>query len=187
MQQEPIVAPPVSETAIPEPEVEIEAPAKHDLTSRVEESPAVFESEPETSQVVEVTPAAIDHSLLAESASHDDESTVNQPEATEVQSELEPRVSEAEHMFSPVEDKTDVNECESVPILAAAEQLPEVASQEISQPQSTAVPVTEDVLDNRENQVEIVTSSTKLEGLDTTENIEADDFVVKEVDLTCFS
>ena len=184
------MAPPVSEVVIPEPEVELEAPAKHDLTSTAEESPAVFTSEPETSHAVEVAPATIDHSLLAESGIPDDENAVNQPEAMELQSELEPRATEAEHMFSPVEDKTDVADdktIDSAPILAAAEQLPEVASQEIFQPQSTALPVTEDVLDNREDQVEVITSSTKLEGLGTAENIEAEDFVVREVDSTCFS
>jgi hypothetical protein len=59
------VAPLVSEVAIPEPEIEIEAPPKHDLTSTAEESLAVSTSEPET-------PAAIDHILLAESGSSDD-------------------------------------------------------------------------------------------------------------------
>ena len=120
----------------------------------------------------------------------DDRDAVNQPETKELQSELELKATEAEHMFSPVEDKTDVADDKTIysaPILAAAEQLPEVASQEIFQPQSTAVPVTEGVLDSRENQVEVITSSTKLEGLGTAENIEAEDFVVREVDLTCFS
>lgn len=184
------MAPFVSEVAIPEPEVEIEAPTKQDLTSTAEESPAVFTSEPETSYAIEGTPAAIDHSLLAESGSPDDENAINQPETMELQSELEPRANEAEHMFSPVEDTTDVADgktSDSAPILAAAQQLPEVASQEIFQPQSTAVLVTEDVLDNRERQVEIITSSTELEGFDTAENIEAKDVVVKEVDLKCLS
>jgi hypothetical protein len=47
--------------------------------------------------------------------------------------------------------------------------------------------VTEDDQDNRENPVEIVTTSTELEGHGTAENIEAKDYVVKEVDLTYFS
>jgi hypothetical protein len=179
VQQIPVVAPLVSEVAISEPEFEIEAPAEHDLTS-TEESLA---PEPETSYPIEETPAAIDHSLLAESGSPDD---VNQSEATELQSELEPSLTEAEHMFSPVEDKTDVADAsDSAPILATAQQLPEVAFQEIYQSQSSAVP--EDVLDNNENQVEIITSSTKLEGDSTAENIEAKDFVVQEVDLICLS
>ena len=177
------MAPLASEVAIPEPEIEIEAPAEHDLTSAAEESPAVFTSKPETS--LEEIPTVVDHSLLAESGSPDDENTINQPDTMELQSELEPRATEAEHIFSPVEDKTDVADgktSDSAPILAAAQELPEVASEEMFQPQSTAAVVTEDVLENRENQVEDITSSTKLEGLGTAENIEA-----KEVDLTCFS
>ena len=130
VQQGPIAAPLVSEVAIPEPEVEMEVPAKHDLASSPEESPVTL-TEPETSYVIEVTPTAIDHGLS-----------------------------------------------ESAPILTAAEQLPEVASREILQPQSTAVP------DNSETQVEIITSSPKLEGLGTAENIEAES---KEVSLSCFS
>ena len=185
------MAPPlVSEVAIPEPEPEIEIeepPAEHDLTSTAEESAAVFISEPETSYVIEGTPAAVDHSLLTESGSHDVENAVDLPETMELQPELEPKATEAECMISSLEDRTDTDDktSDSALILAAAEQLPEV--QEISQPQSTAVLVTEDVLDNKENQVEIITSSTKLEGDGMAENIEAKEFVVKEVDLTCFS
>jgi hypothetical protein len=175
------VAPLVSEVAVPEPEIEIEeASARHDFTSTAEESPA----ELETSYPIEVTPAAIDHSLIAEIGSPNDENAVNESET------MEPRATEADHTFSPVEEKIDVADgktSDSAPILAAAQQLPEVASQEILHPQSTAVLVTEDVPDNRENQVEIITSSTKLEGDGTAENIEAKDFVVKEVDLICFS
>jgi hypothetical protein len=74
VQQGPIVAPLVSEVAIPEPEIEIEAPPKHDhLTSTAEESVAVSTSEPET-------PAAIDHILLAESGSSDE--VVNEVDLT---------------------------------------------------------------------------------------------------------
>ena len=130
------MVPLVSEVAIPEPEVEMEVPAKHDLASTAEESPVTL-TEPETSYAIEVTPAAIDHGLS-----------------------------------------------ESAPILTAAEQLPEVAPREILQPQSTAIPVTKDVPDNNETQVEIITSSPKLEGLGTAENIEAES---KEVSLSCFS
>lgn len=54
------MAPLVYEVSIPEPEIEIEIPVKHDLMSTVEESPAVFTSEAETSCAIEVTPAAID-------------------------------------------------------------------------------------------------------------------------------
>ena len=178
------MVPLVSEVVIPEPEPETEAPAKHDLESKAEESPVVFASEPETSNPIEEIPATIDHSLLAESGSLDDENGVNRSEI------IEPRATEAEHMFSPVEDKTNVADdktTDSAPILAAAEQLPEITSQEVFQPQPTEVPVTEDVLD-KENQDEIITSSAKLEdGHGTAENNEEREFVVKEVDLTCFS
>ena len=176
----------VSEIAIPEPEIEIETLAKHNLTSTADESPAVFTSEPETSYAIEETPAAIDNSL-AESGSLDDENAVNQSET------IEQRATEAEHMSSPaVEDKTDVTEdktSDPAPVLAAAQQQPpEVSSQEIFQPQSTEVPVTEDVLDSREEQAEIVTSSTKLEGHGTADNIDEKEFVVKkEVSSICFS
>jgi hypothetical protein len=125
------VAPLVSEVSIPEPEIEIDAPAEHDLTSSTaEESLAVSTSDPEISYAIEETPATMDHSLLAESGSPDDESAVIQFET------IEPRAIEA------------------------AQHLPEVASQ----PQSTAALVTEDVLDNKENQAEIGTA----------ENIEAE-------------
>ena len=72
----------------------------------------------------------------------DDGDAVNQPETKELQSELELKATEAEHMFSPVEDKRDVTDGKTsnlAPILAAAQQVPEVAFQEILQPQSTAV------------------------------------------------
>ena len=162
---------------------EIEASAKHNFTSTTEESAVVFTSQPETSYAVEGTPEH--HSLLDESGKPDDESAVNQFETTEL------KATETDHMISPVEDKLDVVESkisDSAPILAATEQLPEVASEEIFQPQSTAVLVTEDVLDNKEDQIKDITSSTKLEGHGTVENIEAKgDYVVREVDLTCFS
>ena len=88
------MAPLVSEVAIPEPEIEIEAPAKHDLTSTAEESPAVVMSEPETPYAIEETPAAVDHSLLAESGSHDDENVVDKSETVELHSEVEPKPAE---------------------------------------------------------------------------------------------
>ena len=166
------MAPLVSDVAIqPEPEIEVEAPAKQDLT---EESSAVFTPEPETSYAIEVTPAVIDHSLVAESGRSDDENAVNQSETMELQSEIEPRTTEVEHTFSPVEDEPDVADdktSESAPILAAAE--------ENIQPQSTAVLVTEAVLDNGET----ITPPTELEGQGTAGNIEEMDVVVKEVDL----
>ena len=164
------MAPLVSEVAIPELEIEKEDPTKLDLMSTTEESPAVSTSEPETSYAFEGTTAH--HSHIAESGSPDDENAVDRSET------IEPRTTEAEHMFSPAEDKTDFangKTSDSALILAAAEQLPDVASQEIFQPQSSAVLVTED--DNRE--------STRLEGHGTAENIEAKD-LVKEVNLTCF-
>ena len=176
-----------SEIAKPEPDIVKEAPASHDVTSTAEESPAISTSEPETSYTVEVIPETLDNSLLAESAIHDDENAVNQTETMELQSELQPNTTEAEYT---VEEKTDVSDdktSNSAPILAAAQQLPEVSSQEIIQPQSTAVLVTEDDLDNKEDQVEVVTTSTKLEGQGTAENVEAKDYVDKEVGLTCFS
>jgi hypothetical protein len=167
------VAPLVSEVANPEPETEIEAPAKHDFTSTAEESPA----EPETSYAIEETPAAISHSLLVETVSPDDENAVKQSET------IEPRATETEHMLSSVEGKTDdVKTSDSAPILPA-KQLPEVASKEIVEPQTTsAVLVSGDVPENKENQVEIITSSTKLEGDGTAENIERREFVDKEVE-----
>jgi hypothetical protein len=166
------VAPLVSEVAIPEPENEIEAPAKHDFTSTAEEFPA----EPETSSAIEEAPAAI--CLLTEARSLDDEGAVNQSET------IEPRATEIEHMLSSVEGKTDdVKTSDSAPILAATQQLPEVASKEIVEPQTTsAVLVTGDVPENRENQVEIITSSTKLEGDGMAEIIERKEFVDKEVE-----
>jgi hypothetical protein len=168
----------VSEVSIPEPDVEIDTPAKHELTSTAEESPA----ELETSYAIEETPAALDQ---AETGNSDDENVVNHSET------IEPSATEAEHMFSPVEDKTNVADdktSDSAPILSAAQQLPEVTPKEIVQPQTTsAVLVTEDVLDNRENQGEIITSSTKLEGDSTAENNEAKYYVVEEVGLTFFS
>jgi hypothetical protein len=140
-------------------------------------APGISTSEPETSYAIEGTPA--NHSLLAESGSPDDErNAVNQSET------IEPRATEAEHMFSPV-DVADDRTSDSAPILAVAEQLPEVVSQEIIQPESAEVLVTEDVQDNRENQVENIT--TKLEEHDTAEDTEAkENFVVKEVDLIYF-
>ena len=169
-----------SEIAIPEPGVEKEAPVSHDLTSTAEESPAVSTS---ASYTVEVIPESVDHSIHAETGSPDDENALNESDTMELQSELEPSATEPEHT---VEEKTDVSESDSAPILAA-QQLPEVSSQEIIQPQSDAVLVTEDGLDIRENQVENITSSTKLEGHGTAENIEAKDYVDKEVELTYFS
>ena len=182
------MTPLVSEVAMSEPEIEMDAPAKHDLmSSTAEESLAVSTSEPEISYAFEETPATIDHSLLAESGGPDDENAVIQS-ASET---IEPKAIEAEHMFpsDSVEDKTDVADdktSDSAQILAAAQHLPEVASRDsvedktdvaddktsdsaqslvaaqhlpevASQPQSTgtAAVVTKDVLDNRENQVEI--------------------------------
>ena len=171
-----------SEIAIPEPDVEKEAPVSHDLTSTAEESPAVSTS---ASYTVEVIPESVDHSIHAETGSPDDENALNESDTMELQSELEPSATEPEHT---VEEKTDVSDAEasnSAPILAVAQQLPEVSSQEIIQPQSTAV--SEDDLDNKENQFVNITSSTKLEGHGTAENIEAKDYVDKEVELTYFS
>ena len=83
-----------------------------------------------------------------------------------------------------MEGKTDdVKTSDSAPILAATQQLPEVASKEIVEPETTsAVLVTGDVPENRGNQVEIITSSTMLEGDGTAENIERKEFVDKEVE-----
>jgi hypothetical protein len=105
----------VSEVSIPEPEVEIDAPAKHELASTAEESPA----ESETSYAIEETPAALDQ---AETGNPDDENVVNQSET------IEPRATEAEHMFSPVENKTNVADdktSDSAPIFSVAQQLPD--------------------------------------------------------------
>ena len=145
------MVPVVSEVvAIPEPEIEKEAPVEH--TSTAEEAPVVSTSGPETPYAIAI-PANVDHNLLAESG-------------------------------IPDEEKNDNKTSDSAPILAAAEQLPEVASQEIIQPQSTAVLVAEDVQDDRE----ISASSTEFEGHVTAENIEAKkEFIVQEVGLTCFS
>ena len=177
VQQEPVAAPLVSEDATtPKPDIVKETPAEHDLTMTAEEAPAVSTSEPETSYTIEGTPA---HNILAVSGSPDEDAN-NQSET------IEPRAIEAEQIFSPTEDKTDVADAktsDSAPVLAAAEQLPEVASQETIQPQSTEVVVAEDVQDDRE-----ITSSTKLEGHDTAENIEAKkDFVVEEVGFNMLS
>ena len=148
------MVPVVSEVAtIPELEIEKESPVEH--TSTAEEAPVVSTLGPETaySIAIEGTPANVDHNLLAESGSHD-------------------------------EEKNDSKTSDSAPILAAAEQLPEVASQEIIQPQLTAVLVAEDAQDDWE----IVASSTELEGYVSAENIEAKkEFVVQEVGLICFS
>ena len=148
------MVPLVSEVAtIPEPEIEKESPIEH--TSTAEEAPVVFTSGPETvyAVAIEGTPANVDHNLLAEAGSHDDE-------------------------------KNDSKTSYSAPILAAAEQLPEVVSQEIILPQSTSVLVAEDAQDDRE----ISASSTEFEGHVTAENIEAKkDFVVQEVVLRCIS
>ena len=182
VQQGPIVDPLTSSEI--EPEIEKEATAEHDLTLSAEKSPTVSSSEPETSYTVEVIPAAIDHSPLAESRIHDDENAVNQSETMDLQSELEPRATKVEHNLSPVEDVSKASD--SAPILA--EQLPEVAPQVVIQSQSTPVLVTENVLDNGENQVETITSSTKLEGYVTADDIEEKkDYIIEEVDLTYFS
>ena len=157
---------------------EMEALAKHDLMSTAEESTAVFSSEPETSYAVEGTPA---HHILVESGKLDDENAVNLFETVEL------KATETEHIFSPVKDKIDIVDSktsDSAPILTATEQLPEVTSKFL--PQSTAV-LAEDVPDNGENQVEDITSSTRLEGQGAVENIEVkEDYVVQEVNLTCF-
>ena len=165
------MAPLVSEVAIPEPEIEIETPAKHDFKSTAEE----FLAEPETSYATEDTRSAISRSLV-ETGSPDYENAVNQSEP------IESRATETEH--SSVEGKTDdVKTSDSAPILAATQQLPEVASKEIVEPETTsAVLVTGDVPENRGNQVEIITSSTMLEGDGTAENIERKEFVDKEVE-----
>ena len=138
--------------AIAEPENEKEIPVEH--TSTAEEAPDVSTSGPETAYAIAIegTPANVDHNLLAESGSHDDE-------------------------------KNDSKTSYSAPILAAAEQLPEVASQEITQPQSTEVLVVEDAQDDRE----IIASSTELEGHVTAEHIEAKKDFVQEVGFTRFS
>ena len=82
------------------------------------------------------------------------------------------------------EKKNNSKTSNSAPILAAADQLPEIASQEIIQPQSTAILVAEDAQDDWE----IIASSTELEGHVTAENVEAKkEFVVQEVCLTCFA
>jgi hypothetical protein len=179
-----------SEVAIPEPEIGKEAIAELELASKAEESPAVSAPEPVTPCTIEVIPAAIDHSLVTESGIHDDENAVNQSESVELGSELEPRSTEAEHMFSPVEDKTDVSDgktSDSAPIIAAIQQLPEVTSKEIIQPQSTAVLVSESVQDKEEDQVEIITSSTTLEGYGAAEIEAKKDYVDKEVDFNMLS
>ena len=64
------MVPLVSEVVIPEPEPEVEEPAKHDIETKAEESPAV--STPEQSETIESS------------------------------------ATEAEHMSSPVEDKSEV-------------------------------------------------------------------------------
>ena len=170
------MAPVVSEVAvIPEHEIVDETAAERDLPrSAAEEAHAVSTSEPETSLTIEGTLAH--RSLFAETGSPDDErNAVKQSET------IEPEATEAENMSSPAEDKIDVADdktSDSAPILAAAEQLPEVASQEIIQPQSTTELGTDDVLDNRE----ITNLSTELEEHDAEENIEAnEDDVVEEV------
>ena len=80
-------------------------------------------------------------------------------------------------------EKNDSKTSDSAPILAAAEKLPEVASQEITQPQSSEVLIAEDAQDDRE----IIASSTELEGHVTAEHIEAKKDFVQEVGFTCFS
>ena len=60
-----------------------------------------------------------------------------------------------------------------------------IPSQETPEPEE---PAAREEADNVENQFEFITSSTKLEGHGTAENIEGEkDFIVKEVDLTCIS
>jgi hypothetical protein len=60
-----------------------------------------------------------------------------------------------------------------------------IPSQELPEPEE---PAAHEEADEMENQLEIITSSTKLEGHGTAENIEGEkDFIVKEVDVTCFS
>jgi hypothetical protein len=172
----------VSEVTIPEPEIEIEARAKPCPTSTTEESSVVFTSELETPQAMEVAPAPVAHSLLAEPESLDVKNTVSQPETKELQSELEPKAIETESMSSPVKDKTGVavgKTSDPVPVLTTPQQLHEAAAQEIFQPQSNVVPVAKD---DRENQAEVITSSTKLEEFSMAEHIEVKDI---EVSLTC--
>ena len=176
----------VSEVTISEPEMEVEARAKAGPTSTTEESSVVFTSELETPQAMEVAPAPIDHSLLPEPESLDVKNTVSEPEAMELQSELEPKAIETESMSYPVKDKTDDalgKTSDSAPVLATAQQLHEVAVQEIFQPQSNVVPVAKD---DGEIQAEVIPSSAKLEEFSTAEHIEAKDTVVQEVNLTYF-
>ena len=74
-------------------------------------------------------------------------------------------------------EKNDSKTSDSAPILAAAEKLPEVASQ------SSEVLIAEDAQDDRE----IIASSTELEGHVTAEHIEAKKDFVQEVGFTRFS
>ena len=176
-QHEPIVAP-VSEVAIPEPEIETETPVKP-LTT--EEPSTVFTSEPETSQVIEVVPSAVDHNPLAESEKPDVKNAVSQPETKE------PKSAEAEHIFSPQEETTiDVaadTTTDSAPIHGATQHSQEIVAQEIFQPQSNTILVTEDVLGDRENEAEVITEPTQFKGFTTTED---KDIIVKEVNSTYF-
>ena len=174
-QHEPIVAPLAPEAAISRPEIETEPPVK--LTTV--EPLAVFMSEPETSQVIEVAPAAVDHSPLAESEIPDVENVVSQPETKEL------KPAEVEHIFSPQEETTiDVaadTTSDSASIHGAAQHPQEIAAQEIFQPESNIILVMEDVLGDKGNEAELITEPTKLKGSTTTEDIEVKDIVVKEV------
>ena len=63
-----------------------------------------------------------------------------------------------------------------------------VPSQELPDNPELEEPTTHEEADKVESQVDIITSSTKLEGHSAAEDIEGEkDFVVKEVDLTSFS
>ena len=171
-QHETIVAP-VSEVAIRGPEIETQAPVKPSITDKL---PSVFTSEPETSQVIEVVPSAVDYNSLAESESLD-KNAVTQPENTEVQ----PKPTEAEHVFS--QEETVVGVCTGktsvlAQIDAAAQYPPEVPAQGIFQPQSDTVLVTEDILGDSEDH-QVITERSKL--------VDAEDTAVKKVNLTYFS
>ena len=193
VQQGPMVVPLVSEAAVitSEPEIEEEAQAKHDLPTTLtatEEAPVVSNtSEPAISYAIEETPTSEDCNLVESESSDDDE----KEDAVDQSGTIEPRATEPEYMFSPVDDdKTDVSYSKTsdsaTPIHDAAAVellLPEVVSQEIIQPPPTTVPVTEDVLYDRE----IIASSTKVEEHGTPENVEAEkDFIVEEVGWTRF-
>ena len=174
------MAPLVSATAIPEPQTEVETSVKPDPALITEESPAVFTSGRDISQVIEVVPVTVDHSPLTELKDSDVDNAVGQPEAIELQSEVELKPSETETTSSPAAERAvEIATGKTSGSDTADQQLHQVAEQEIIQPQFHAIPVTED---DRGHQVETVTSS----GLDTAKHIEAKDTVVKEVGFNIF-